>query len=172
MLRLGWAGERMHGFDEFAIANFLSPRRYLGAKIAALFVFVWLFAVYALLLATLLSGGDFEYAVWYSIYYAIYALFFVPMILLVESQMDTTVPAAVAVLFFVVLLFVTEAVVGVEHLVALMGLPTGRYRWTAMARFAGHALLGVPLLLALVYPFCARRLDPVGKWGRSRRSGM
>lgn len=162
VVRLGWADDRVRGFDEYLTVNFVHARDYLGAKLLALLGTIAAAGAFGFLAALAISGGDPVYAGWYAAAYSIEAALLVPLIVGIECASDVTVPAPAAILVFFVAALIAEPLVGIERLMTWIGLPDRPYDPAQLARFAGRVLIIDVMALALLYPACARRLGDGG----------
>ena len=168
-LRIGWAEDRAVRFDEYLVANFVSVREYFAAKLLASGAHVVAFTLFGFVVALVLSGGAAGWALWYASLYLLYVLLFLPLLVFVELVSTIRHPAAVAALLYFLTVLLAEPLVGADAFVRfIVGLPEVRLSFAELVPLAARVLLVTPLLLALLYPFVRRKLDPLA--GAAKRS--
>lgn len=155
-LRFGIASDRAQGSELFLVGNLVGPAAYFFGKLTALLASLLVLTVSALVTATILSAGDWNHALWYSLTSALAVCLFIPILLLVESVMETRFPGAAAFVLFVVITLTASITFGTKPLVEFLGLDMERLDYRSLLPLAGRAAAALGLT-GLLYPIWRRR---------------
>jgi hypothetical protein len=150
-LRFGFSGDRSSGSDMLLIGNLIRPRAFFLGKLGALALVLLTFTAYAITAAGLLSAGDWSYALWYSILFALVVWLFIPATLLAELVMDTRYPGPAVFVAFVVAVTLASVTTGVQPLIEFLGFNTQRLTYASLAPLAWRALVAGGIM-AVLYP--------------------
>jgi len=155
-LRFGIASDRALGAESFLIRNLVGPAAYFAGKLAALLTSLLALTAFAVVTGTILSAGDWNHALWYSLASALAVCLFVPILLLVESAMDTRFPGAAAFVLFVVAALAASITIGIEPLTSFLGLTMERLDYKSLLPLAWRAAVAIAITGAS-YPLWRRR---------------
>ncbi|MBW3660022.1 MAG: hypothetical protein KY397_00105 [Gemmatimonadetes bacterium] len=161
-LYAGFGIDRSLAYDELLVPNFVAPNRYVAAKVASLAIA--LVAIGGLVGATVLlaSAGSGDHALWHAALFLLLALYFLPLVLLVESAMETRLPLLAAVIVLFVVLGIVAWVLGPEFVRQAFGFSVIPYRLETLGPLARRALVVSPLLTLILLPLVRRRLPGLG----------
>lgn len=150
VLRFGLGEDRRLGLGEYLTVNLVSPARYLAARLLTGGIIVVCVGAAACLLALLLSGFEWVYAVWYTLLFTLVAGMFLPFVLLVELIVETRFAGLVVFIGFIIALMVLEPFFGVRQVTAWLGLEVSRFAFGSLGPLALRAGLAAAVLATVV----------------------
>jgi hypothetical protein len=159
VLCFGIAEDRRRAFDRYMVRNHVEPRTYLLAKAIAMVALVLLGALYALVLKTAFSGGDYRIALWMSAFVALLGLMIAPAALLLEGYVDTSMPAAFVILGYPVLgglVYLTTKSIAPFEWLGLTVIETND--WSSLGPMAVRTAIGIVPAFAIAGALLQLRL--------------
>lgn len=151
LMRYGLAADRRLRFDEYLIVNHVGAATYVAAKVCAMAVLLLAYGGVAAVLETAYSGGALGAALWAAAALTLTAWLFAPVVMLVEAWLDTSVPAAVVLLAFVVAVLVSffsaRSLLPLDAIGVTEAAPG---YWSTLAPLALRALVAAPIGFVLV----------------------
>ncbi|HUF12554.1 MAG TPA: hypothetical protein VMN78_05580 [Longimicrobiales bacterium] len=150
-MRYGLAADRRLRFDEYLIVNHVRPATYLSAKVCAMAILLVAYGAVAVVLEAAFSGGGFADAAWLALAFTLAAWMFAPLVMLVETWADTSLPAAVVLLAYFVTVITIYMVGGTLAPLDVLGithLEPGY--WSSLGPLTLRSLIGAPLAFLLV----------------------
>jgi hypothetical protein len=159
-LRFGFSGDRKHGTEPLLLGNLIRPAALYLGKVLALTITMLLFVAIALLSAAIVTKGDWEFTLWYTLLMALAVWSFTPLILVIELLMETRSPGLAAFARFALLSLVAALSVGPGRFTELMGFDIQRFSYPTLQPLALRALLAT-MALALLYPAWRKRAGPI-----------
>lgn len=158
-LRFGIGSDRALGSERLMVGNLVEPAAYFAGKLAALLASLLALTAFALITATILSAGDWNHALWYSLASALAVCLSLPILLLVETGMATRVPGAAAFVLFVAIALTSSITIGAQSLVTFLGLTMAPLDYGSLLPLAWRALaaLGITGLLYPIWRWRANR---------------
>lgn len=146
LMRFGLAADRQLRFDEYLLVNHVRPRTYLAAKACAMGALLFAYCLLGALVEIVFAGGGVSEAAWIAVAWSLTAWLFAPIAMLVETWLDTSVPVAVVLLVYVIVVMTEymsrHTIVSVEML-GVRQLAPGD--WASLGPLALRALLGAPI---------------------------
>jgi hypothetical protein len=165
-LRLGFSSDRRSGSSQLLIGNLVRPPNLFVGKFAALLVALLAFTGYTIIATGLLSAGDWSYALWYSLLFALVVWLFVPAMLLVELTMETRYPGPVVFVAFVAAITIASITKGAHPLIDLLGFNTTRLDYTSLTPLAWRSFSATGMVVILYPIWCWRTTGRI-KFGQS-----
>lgn len=150
VLRFGVGEDRRLGLGEFLTVNLVSPASYLAARLLTGASVVLCVGAAAFILALLLSGLEWVYAVWYTLLFTLVSWMFLPFVLLVELVVETRFAGIVVFIGFFISLMVLEPFFGVRQVTTWLGFETSRFAFGSLGPLALRAALAVAVLATFV----------------------
>lgn len=157
-LRFGIASDRRAGAEHLLAGNLIEPTAFFYGKVVALVIGLLAFTAYTIVVGTLLSGGDGNYALWYALHITLVVALFLPLILLAEFVMDTRYPAPAIFVIFAVTVTIAGTTVGIQALVDFMGITSQRLDYRSLAPLAWRAPVSIAIT-SLLYPLWYARMS-------------
>lgn len=159
-LRFGFSTDRKQGTEQLLLGNILRPAALYLGKVIALTTSLLLFTGFAILCAALISTGEWDFALWYSLLMVLACWLFTPVLLLVELGTVTRTPGVITFAAFVVLVLVGSYTMGANEVQHLLGFDVQRFSFTTLQPLALRTLISTAAL-ALLYPLWRLRAGPV-----------
>jgi hypothetical protein len=156
-LRLGLSNDRKRGIEQLIVDNLIGPVSFFLGRLLSLIVTLSIFTAYAIIAASILSAGDWNFALWHTLLLALAVWIFTPLLLLVELVVDTRLPGPAVFVVFVVTTIIAGITVGVQPLIDLLGFRAVRLDYATLAPLAWRALIASGIT-ALLYPVWYWRL--------------
>jgi hypothetical protein len=165
-LRFGVGTDRDTDFDEYILANFMTPAAYLLGKMTAFAGALLGLGAFSAVAWTALSGGDVAAALWYATAYTLLLWLLTPGILLGEMLARTRFPVVLVLPAAILILALLGPVVSMIDAGRTLGLDFEAHNFASLQRLAllGATFVPATLLVAgVVWSRVQRRrgLHPV-----------
>lgn len=161
-LYAGFGVDRQLGYDQLVTSNWVGAGRYTAAKILSLAVSLFVTAFIVGTTVLIGSSGAWGQVAWHSLLFLTLAVYFLPLVLLVELEMESRLPMVGVVPLVAVLWGVLAWIVGPDAVSGwLVGPPPTAERGGALGPLAARAMgVSLPLALALLYGVRRRVAGP------------
>lgn len=159
-LRFGFSTDRKQGTEQLLLGNLVRPAALYLGKVVAFTTSLLLFTSFAILCAGLITTGEWDFALWYSLLMVLAVWFFTPVLLLVELATVTRNPGLATFAAFVVLVLVGSFTMGPLEVQRLLGFDVQRFAFTTLHPLMLRTLLSTAALI-LLYPLWRHRAGPL-----------
>ena len=159
LMRFGLAADRALRFDEYLVVNLVRPRAYVAAKAGAMGALLVGYALFGMVVEIAFTGGGVGDVAWAASAWVLATWLFAPLAMAVESWFDTSLPSALVLLVYFIVV-VTEYVAARSlHSAEVFGLlQLAPGDWSSLGPLALRAVVAAPIGFVLVGALIAVRL--------------
>lgn len=150
-LRFGFSTDRGDGSERLLAGNLVSYPAYFFGKVLALLASISALATTAFILSTVVSAGDWQYALWYTLSASLAISLFTPLLLMVELGMDTRVPGPAVLVIFASVALITAITSGADTFLRLMAFTMSRPDYSTLLPLVYRVGIALALTI-LAYP--------------------